>query len=155
VRANTWHVRAQPSPATGKHHSLKVLAPSTTESRRSQLSSLETPRHPRRTTYCTIKVRQFGKELSILVLNSKLQFVLGSAQSIPPPTTIRIPRESWTRLTSSRLQMGALKYVEELQKKKQSDVLRFLLRVRCWEVRTIDPTFQVQPLGWTGQTCGT
>lgn len=32
------------------------------------------------------------------------------------------------------VQMGALKYVEELQKKKQSDVLRFLLRVRCWEV---------------------
>ena len=31
-------------------------------------------------------------------------------------------------------QMGALKYVEELQKKKQSDLLRFLLRVRCWEV---------------------
>jgi large subunit ribosomal protein L15e len=31
--------------------------------------------------------------------------------------------------------MGALKYVEELHKKKQSDVLRFLLRVRCWEVR--------------------
>lgn len=30
--------------------------------------------------------------------------------------------------------MGALKYVEELQKKKQSDILRFLLRVRCWEV---------------------
>ena len=30
--------------------------------------------------------------------------------------------------------MGALKYVEELQKKKQSDLLRFLLRVRCWEV---------------------
>jgi len=29
---------------------------------------------------------------------------------------------------------GALKYVEELQKRKQSDVLRFLLRVRCWEV---------------------
>lgn len=34
--------------------------------------------------------------------------------------------------------MGALKYVEELQKKKQSDVLRFLLRVRCWEVRICD-----------------
>ena len=28
-----------------------------------------------------------------------------------------------------------IQYVEELQKKKQSDVLRFLLRVRCWEVR--------------------
>lgn len=38
-------------------------------------------------------------------------------------------------LTNISLQMGALKYVEELQKKKQSDVIRFLLRVRCWEVR--------------------
>lgn len=26
-------------------------------------------------------------------------------------------------------------YVEELWRKKQSDVLRFLLRVRCWEYR--------------------
>jgi large subunit ribosomal protein L15e len=26
--------------------------------------------------------------------------------------------------------MGALKYVEELQKKKQSDMMRFLMRVR-------------------------
>ena len=33
------------------------------------------------------------------------------------------------------VKMGALKYVEELQKKKQSDVMQFLLRVRCWEVR--------------------
>ncbi|GLC34597.1 60S ribosomal protein L15 [Pleodorina starrii] len=31
--------------------------------------------------------------------------------------------------------MGAYKYVEELWRKKQSDVLRFLLRVRCWEYR--------------------
>ena len=30
--------------------------------------------------------------------------------------------------------MGALKYVEELARKKQSDVIHFLLRVRCWEV---------------------
>lgn len=49
------------------------------------------------------------------------------------------------RLRADRLwiflwsQMGALKYVEELQKKKQSDVLRFLLRVRCWEVRSLEP----------------
>lgn len=33
--------------------------------------------------------------------------------------------------------MGAYKYVEELYKKKQSDVLRFLLRVRCWEYRQL------------------
>merc|ERR1711868_39242 len=31
--------------------------------------------------------------------------------------------------------MGAHKYLEELQKKKQSDVMRFLYRVRCWEYR--------------------
>ncbi|BFZ64525.1 60S ribosomal protein L15 [Saitoella coloradoensis] len=33
--------------------------------------------------------------------------------------------------------MGAYKYLEELYKKKQSDVLRFLLRVRCWEYRQL------------------
>ena len=31
--------------------------------------------------------------------------------------------------------MGAYKYMEELWKKKQSDVLRFLTRVRVWEYR--------------------
>eukprot|EP00741_Cyanophora_paradoxa_P024859 tig00000310_g24000.t1 len=31
--------------------------------------------------------------------------------------------------------MGAYKYLEELWRKKQSDVLRFLLRVRVWEYR--------------------
>ncbi|KAI3635940.1 hypothetical protein MIR68_006005 [Amoeboaphelidium protococcarum] len=34
--------------------------------------------------------------------------------------------------------MGAYKYIEELYKKKQSDVLRFLLRVRCWEYRQLN-----------------
>jgi hypothetical protein len=33
--------------------------------------------------------------------------------------------------------LGAYKYVEELWRKKQSDVLRFLLRVRCWEYRQL------------------
>jgi len=31
--------------------------------------------------------------------------------------------------------MGAYKYLEEVWRKKQSDVLRFLLRVRAWEYR--------------------
>ncbi|GMH37250.1 hypothetical protein BSKO_05123 [Bryopsis sp. KO-2023] len=31
--------------------------------------------------------------------------------------------------------MGAYKYVQEIWRKKQSDVMRFLLRVRCWENR--------------------
>ncbi|RDA87921.1 hypothetical protein CP532_1668 [Ophiocordyceps camponoti-leonardi (nom. inval.)] len=42
------------------------------------------------------------------------------------------------QLSSSTGKMGALKYVEELQKKKQSDVMRFLLRVRCWELRQLN-----------------
>eukprot|EP00850_Spirogloea_muscicola_P015177 SM000114S24140 [mRNA] locus=s114:259844:261350:+ [translate_table: standard] len=33
--------------------------------------------------------------------------------------------------------MGAYKYVEELWRKKQSDVMRFLQRVRCWEFRQL------------------
>ena len=33
--------------------------------------------------------------------------------------------------------MGAYKYLEELWKRKQSDVLRFLLRVRAWEYRQL------------------
>ncbi|KAJ1960452.1 60S ribosomal protein L15 [Dipsacomyces acuminosporus] len=34
--------------------------------------------------------------------------------------------------------MGAYKYINELTKKKQSDVMRFLLRVRCWEYRQLN-----------------
>jgi len=33
--------------------------------------------------------------------------------------------------------MGAYKYLEELWKKKQSDVLRFLMRLRTWEYRQL------------------
>jgi len=31
--------------------------------------------------------------------------------------------------------MGAYKYIQEIYRKKQSDAIRFLLRVRCWEFR--------------------
>merc|ERR1712170_20715 len=33
--------------------------------------------------------------------------------------------------------MGAYKYMQELARKKQSDVMRFLLRVRCWQFRQL------------------
>lgn len=33
--------------------------------------------------------------------------------------------------------MGAYKYIQELYRKKQSDVMRFLLRVRCWQYRQL------------------
>lgn len=34
--------------------------------------------------------------------------------------------------------MGAYKYLEELYKKKQSDLLRFLFRIRCWQMRHLN-----------------
>ncbi|XP_006822011.1 large ribosomal subunit protein eL15 isoform X2 [Saccoglossus kowalevskii] len=33
--------------------------------------------------------------------------------------------------------MGAYKYMQEVWKKKQSDAMRFLLRVRCWQYRQL------------------
>lgn len=33
--------------------------------------------------------------------------------------------------------MGVYKYLEELWKKKQSDVMRFILRIRTWEYRQL------------------
>ncbi|KAJ3440524.1 60S ribosomal protein L15 [Anaeramoeba flamelloides] len=33
--------------------------------------------------------------------------------------------------------MGAYKYVQELYRKKQSDVVRYLLRVRAWQLRQL------------------
>ena len=33
--------------------------------------------------------------------------------------------------------MGAYKYMEELSKKKQSDLFRFLHRIRCWQLRQL------------------
>lgn len=39
--------------------------------------------------------------------------------------------------------MGAYKYLEELNRKKQSDVIRFLLRVRVWEYRQVPAVVRV------------
>merc|ERR1712048_990757 len=33
--------------------------------------------------------------------------------------------------------MGAYKYMQEIYRKKQSDIMRFLLRVRCWQYRQL------------------
>jgi len=38
-------------------------------------------------------------------------------------------------LQTPQLRMGAYKYMEELWRHKQSDTLRFLLRIRAWEYR--------------------
>ena len=42
-----------------------------------------------------------------------------------------------THLYTDRHVCDCLQYMEELWKRKQSDVLRFLLRVRCWEFRQL------------------
>ena len=39
--------------------------------------------------------------------------------------------------------MGAYKYLEELWRKKQSDVLRFVLRIRSWEFRQLPVVHKV------------
>lgn len=59
--------------------------------------------------------------------------------NLPRGTTVKVSRSQSCKVQRKSCanigaKMGALKYVEELHKKKQSDVLRFLLRVRCWEV---------------------
>ena len=40
--------------------------------------------------------------------------------------------------------MGAYKYLQELWRKKQSDVVRFLLRIRTWEYRQKPAISRVQ-----------
>merc|ERR1719163_2291334 len=40
--------------------------------------------------------------------------------------------------------MGAYKYLQELWRKKQSDIIRFVLRVRCWEYRQLPVIHKVQ-----------
>lgn len=37
--------------------------------------------------------------------------------------------------TTSKPVFGDVQYVQELWRKKQSDSMRFLLRIRCWEYR--------------------
>ena len=37
----------------------------------------------------------------------------------------------------SEVRMGAYKYISELYRKKQSDVMRYLLRIRCWQYRQL------------------
>lgn len=44
---------------------------------------------------------------------------------------------TWCRRAESAPLCQCPQYLEELYKKKQSDVLRFLLRVRCWEYRQL------------------
>ena len=41
------------------------------------------------------------------------------------------------------IKMGAYKYLEEIWKKKQSDVMKFILRVRTWEYRQLPTIHRV------------
>ena len=47
-------------------------------------------------------------------------------------------RRSLSTITDSHSNdMGAYKYLEELWRKKQSDAMRYLLRIRSWEYRQL------------------
>jgi len=39
--------------------------------------------------------------------------------------------------------MGAYKYIQEIHRKKQSEVMRFLQRVRCWQYRQLNSVHRV------------
>lgn len=59
-------------------------------------------------------------------------FLLGTAfDRTTPSTTFASPSTHYTT------NMGAYKYMEELWRHKQSDVMRFMLRVRAWEYRQL------------------
>ena len=45
--------------------------------------------------------------------------------------------ENYLYIQFQTLKMGAYKYMTELYRKKQSDVMRYLLRVRCWQYRQL------------------
>jgi len=55
----------------------------------------------------------------------------------PPPHQFKIPPNAAQHNTTqhNNNNNNHAQYIEELWKRKQSDVLRFLLRVRCWEFR--------------------
>uniref|UniRef100_A0A8C8T2M8 Ribosomal protein L15 n=1 Tax=Peromyscus maniculatus bairdii TaxID=230844 RepID=A0A8C8T2M8_PERMB len=44
--------------------------------------------------------------------------------------------------------MGAYKYIQELWRKKQSDVMSFLLRVRCWQYRQLSALHRAPRPTW-------
>merc|ERR1712071_646200 len=54
-----------------------------------------------------------------------------STWGVVPVLTIRVG------LRIVLTEMGAYKYMQELYRKKQSDVIRFLLRIRCWQYRQL------------------
>ncbi len=71
-----------------------------------------------------------------------------SALLPPLPSPPNHPNHPLTTQPHPRT-MGAYKYLEELYKKKQSDVMRFLLRVRCWEYRQLNVVHRAsRPSRW-------
>ncbi|KAL6959096.1 60S ribosomal protein L15 [Sarracenia purpurea var. burkii] len=85
----------------------------------------------------------------------KSYVIFGSIRSIklthtaPSKTLISVTlvraslRRSSRDCTTNSETMGAYTYVSELWRKKQSDVMRFLLRVRCWEYRQLPSIVRV------------
>ncbi|CAG7918304.1 unnamed protein product [Penicillium olsonii] len=86
-------------------------------------------------TTCAICIDDFVAGSSIV---RELPCASHNPQPLPTSSFTRTFRDNDNRRPRKADKMGALKYVEEIQKKKQSDVIRFLLRVRCWELRQLN-----------------
>merc|ERR1712180_383820 len=48
-----------------------------------------------------------------------------------------LPSHRSGRFVCNTVKMGAYKYMTEMYRKKQSDVMRYLLRIRCWHYRQL------------------
>jgi hypothetical protein len=88
-------------------------------SKTASASSMSLPLHTRRT--------KWPSETNNWEMGMRLLF-----QFIPYALIII---EMWCNRCCCYLWIGAYKYVSELWRKKQSDVMRFMQRVRCWEYR--------------------
>ncbi|OQE38940.1 hypothetical protein PENCOP_c007G01560 [Penicillium coprophilum] len=87
-------------------------------------------------TTCAICLDDFvaGSSTWVNSLIASVPHTTSASRRFPPRTFC----DNDNRRPRTADKMGALKYVEEIQKKKQSDVIRFLLRVRCWELRQLN-----------------
>ncbi|KAL9256888.1 Large ribosomal subunit protein eL15-like protein [Drosera capensis] len=66
--------------------------------------------------------------------------ILNQAQN---PSRLGSPNPNRIAAAAAATTMGAYKYVLELWRKKQSDVMRFIQRVRCWEYRQLPSIVRV------------
>lgn len=89
--------------------------------------------------------RQFLVHCLILDIHPFIQSIHPSIQQAKLNHGWYVKHHVYNEIQDANLTL-AYKYLEELYRKKQSDVFRFLLRVRCWEYRYILDPLRLQTL---------